>query len=392
MTPEELKAFQENFLKELGITMDSIMDEKLSAKLAEMNTDSAKSLDDMKEEIKKLSKGLETNELKGEGAEEKAKSIIVNTFKKVKKFNVGSEEQFAEILNEEVKATFQNEGTAGDGAEFVFGLFSKDVYSIFEQFDLVKELSALPINATSITLPRYDGWTEAYWLDEGSNYTPSKGTTWSIKVDIYKLGALITLTDEMLSDDMTTETLYKLIIKEVWVKFAGKIEDEVLNWTGGKMEGILTNANVKVVTSTATAYKDITENEILDADAEIDTKYNINKNNNIVVMLKSTFNKLRQKRDANGVLVYPELRQANKSIFDYRVVLSNKMPAESTGKAGLLFGNIKDFYYYITKQDFSAEMGHIAGDFQSGKKSLRIDKRIGWKVKDWKAFAKVVIS
>jgi len=394
MNEAELKAFQENFLKELGITMDSIMEEKLTEKLKKINADSEKTIEDMKEEIKKISKSLEKPNFKGEDDEAKAKSVVVNTFKKVKELGISSEQAFEKIFQDEVKATYQNEGTAGEGAEFVFDIFAKNVYAIFEQFELVKELDPLTIKGKSITLPRYDWWTEAYWIDEGWNFTSSKGWTWNIKIDIYKLGALVSFTEEMLDDDMSNEQLFKLIVKEIWVKFAWKIEDEVLNWTGGKMEGILTNSDVKVITSSATAYADITEGDILDADALIDEKYDINPNNKVAVMLKSTFNKLRQKRDANGNLLYPELRlgKGKRTLFDYRVILSSKMPVEDSGKVWILLGNIKDFYYYILRKEFTAEMGLLADDFKTGKKSLRVDKRVGWKVKDWKAFAVVKIS
>ena len=68
------------------------------------------------------------------------------------------------------------------------------------------------------------------------------------------------------------------------------------------------------------------------------------------------------------------------------------MPAEASGAIAVLLGNIKDFYYHISKQGFSSEMGYITGDFQWGKKSLRVDRRDWGAVKDAKAFAVIKIS
>jgi len=96
------------------------------------------------------------------------------------------------------------------------------------------------------------------------------------------------------------------------------------------MKGILTNTGIKVVTSTATSFAGITEADLLDADALIDDKYNINPANKVAVMLKSTFNSLRQKRDANGVLLYPELRDKVPTLIGYRVLTSSKMPTQAT--------------------------------------------------------------
>jgi len=74
----------------------------------------------------------------------------------------------------------------------------------------------------------------------------------------------------------------------------------------------------------------VTENDILDADALIEDKYDINPENKVAVMLKSTFNAFRQKRDANGNLVYPELRDKIPSMLGYRVIRSSKMPAQAS--------------------------------------------------------------
>lgn len=369
--------------------------ETLGAVVKEQNDAMEKKFDEKMEELSNEVLEIKKSALSTQKGfdEGKAKEIIVNTFKQVKKTGASSEEAFGEILEAQVKATYQNETTATDGAEFVFDLFARSVYSIFEKFDLVKELSTMNITGKSITLPRYDGGVEAYWIDEGANFTASKGDTGSIKVDIYKLGVLVSLTDEMMADDMTTETLFNLIITETGVKFSLKIEDEVLNGTSGKMEGILTNVNIKEVVSTATAFADITEADILGADGKIDTKYDLNPANKIAVMKKTTFNSLKVKRDpSTGVLLYPELRLPTPMLNGYRVVLTNKMPAQAASAVAVLFGNIKDFYYHASRQGFSSEMGYIAGDFQSGKKSLRVDRRDGGKVKDGNAFAVVKLA
>ena len=347
---------------------------------------------DIEDEVKSLKNAVKVSK-EDTDKNEKAlvKKAVVNVFKSIKKFGVASEEQFKEIFDAEIKATFQNTETATDGAEFVFDEFSKDVYAIFEKFELAKELSEIKITGKSITLPRYDGGTECYYVDEGGDYTSSKASTSNLKIDVYKLGALVTFTDEMLSDDMTTDTLYSLIIDEIGVKYAGKIEDEVLNWTT-KILGILPYAGINSKTSTSTTFGGITENDLLDSDALINDKYDINPNNKVAVMLKATFNKLRQKRDANGILVYPELRDANPTILNHRVIKSSKMPAEASWETAILLGNIKDFYYFISIGGFSSEMGYLSWDFKAGKKTLRIDQRKGWVPKDIKAFCKLVIS
>lgn len=394
MDPKETNVNQENIsdeAKELAKAISPIMKEEVkewTKSLKEAQEETSKVLKEVQDEMKTLK--LNSKKDSEEVDENLVKTIIVNTFKQVKKLGVSSEEQFKEVFEAQVKETYQNTATAWDGAEFVFEQFSKDVYAIFEKFDLVKELNQINITGTSINLPRYDWGVEAYYVDEGWNFTASKGGTWNLKIDVYKLGALITFTDEMLKDGMTVPTLYKLIITEIGVKFAGLIENEVLNGTT-KILGVLPYTWINEKVSTATSFANISENDILDADAEIDDKYDINPENKVAVMLKATFNSFRQERDANGVLVYPELRNKTPEMLGYRVIKSKKMPAQATNAVGVLLGNFKDFYYYLSKEEFSSEMWYLNGDFQWGKKSLRVDQRKGWAPKDIKAFAVVKI-
>ena len=377
--------------KELAKELAPIISETVKEEIKETSKETNEKIESMEKEMKELRLNSKKVAKGSDEADDLAKSVIVNIFKQVQKMGVSSEAQFKEVFDAQVKETYQNTQTATDWTEFVFEQFSKDVYSIFEKFDLVNELNQLDITGTTINLPRYDWGVEAYYVDEGGNFTNSKGDTSNLKLDVYKLGALITFTDEMLSDWMTVPTLYNLIIQEVWVKFAWLIENEILNGED-KIKWVLPYAKINKKTSTATAFADVTENDILDADALIEDKYDINPENKVAVMLKSTFNAFRQKRDANGNLVYPELRDKIPSMLGYRVIRSSKMPAQASWKAAVLLSNFKDFYYYISRNGFSAEMGYMTGDFQSGKKSLRIDQRKGWAPKDIKAFCAVVIA
>lgn len=321
-----------------------------------------------------------------------AKSAIVNVFKKVQQEGITTESQFTKAFESTIKETYQNTVTATDGAKFVFEQFERDVYSIFEQYPLLNELNTLQLlQGKSITLPTYDGGVAAYWIDEGGNFTASKGSTDSIKTDIYKLGALVTLTDEMLEDDMTTETLYNLIIREAGVKFANKLETEILNGnqSTGKMKGILTNTSLPAFTTTATTVAAITDKDIWAADALIDEKYDINPNNKIAVMKKATRNALYTARDSvGGNLLFPELRTTG-MIGEYRVVTARSMPTIATGAVAILLGNVADFYRHVNRKGFTSELGYLDGDFQAGKKSVRIERRDGGQPIDINAFAAV---
>lgn len=322
-----------------------------------------------------------------------AKSAIVNLFKSIKANDVSSEEQFQKAFDSVIKETYQNTTTATDGAEFVFEQFERDVYAIFEQYPLLNELNTLRLlKGKKITLPRYDGGVGAYFIGEGSTFTASKADTGDISVDIYKLGALVTLTDEMLEDDMTTETLYNLILQEVGVKFANKLENEVLNGDGTYFGGILANAGLVESATTATKVTEITDVDFYAADGLIDEKYDINPSNKVAIMKKSTRNALITARDSvGGNLLFPDLKSTN-MIGDYRIVTARSMPTIATGAVAILVGNVKDFYYHVSRKGFTSEMGYLANDFRDGKKSVRCERRDGGEVKDINAFVAITMG
>ena len=388
----------------LAPILEKSVEEKVEAGMKTVQESAEKGAEKM-EAIEKDVAELKTSTKKiadGDDAEAKeklAKTAIVNIFKGVKTKAIQTEAQFKEHFDAVIKETFQNTGNTGtpatgEGAEFVFEQFERGVYSIFEQYPLLNELNTLQLaKGTSITLPTYDGGVEAYWIDEGANFTASKAGTGSIKTDIYKLGALVTFTDEMLEDDMTVDTLYSLVIREAGVKFANKLEDEILNGnqTTGKMKGILTTSSLQNVAASGTAVTSISDVEFANADAEIDEKYDINPNNKVAVMKKATKNSLMIKRDANGNLVFPTLRQTGE-IMGYRVVTARSMPATTTGNVAVLLGNFKDFYRHVNRKGFTSEMGHISGDFQAGKKTVRIERRDGGQPIDKDAFATITLA
>lgn len=382
-------------VKEVAESLAPIVSETVKSEVTDATAPMAEEIKNLSTEVVSLKEKMATSSAtKDANAVKLAKQAVVSIFKAVKTENIQDEAQFSKAFDAIVKETYQNTVTATDGAEFVFEQFEKDVYAIFEQYPLLNELNTLQLlQGKSITLPTYDGGVTAYWIDEGANFTASKADTGSIKVDIYKLGALVSLTDEMLEDDMTTDTLYSLIIQEAGTKFALKLENEVLNGnqTTGKMKGILTDTSIPALTTTVTSFGAITDVHFWDADALIDEKYDINPGNKIAVMKKATKNKLITQRDTNGNLVFPELRDTG-MIGDYRVVTARSMPAQATGAVGVLLGNVADFYRHVNRKGFNAEMGYLNGDFQGGKKTLRIERRDGGRAIDINAFAVIKIG
>lgn len=396
MNEEQLKKLQEAIIKALW---EKITDEvkKQVEELAQKSIEENKTtLEDIKDEVKKLKDSINKENLANLD-EKDAKEIIAKTFRDAYVSWITTEKQFWEILDSNVKATYQNTITATDGLEFVFEQFSKDVFYILEKFDLVKELNFKRIKWKSISLPTYDGWVEAYWLDEWATYTKSKWKTWTVKIDLKKLGAMVSFTDEMLSDDMTLQTLYSIIIEDIGTKFAWKIEEWVINWAQtAAIKWILTETWLTEVEVTWKV-ENITDNHLVEADSSIADEFDINSDNNIAIMSKYTLGKLKMLRDANGNLTYPELREKVPMFLNRRVVKSNKIPVKDkttdvAGKVAIIFWNLKDFYWMFEKWNFEAVRGYADWDFESGKQTLRVSDFKGGKSKTIKAFSAIKLA
>lgn len=368
--------------KELETLTNSIV-ENVKSSVAEMQKETETQISDIKEEVKWL-KAYMQKDAKANLDVKEAHAVIATSFKQAYLNGVTSEAGFNSIFDANIKATYQNTITATDGKEFVFDLFSRDVFYVFERNEVVKELNAKRVNGKSITLPTYDGGVEAYWVGEGEPYTQSKWNTGEVKVELKKLGALVTFTDEMLADDMTTETLYWLIVEDVAVKFAKKTENGIINGEGG-YAGILTAANLN--TTTVSSLDAITDADIVTAKNKITNGYKGNNDGDIIIATPAVYTALEVMRDVNGNLTYPELRNEGK-LFRRRVLQSDVLPAT----VGLIFGNIRDFYWALERWDYEAVMGYDIGDFQQGKKSLRVSERKWGAPKTGKAFSVIATA
>lgn len=371
--------------KSIAEAVDAVTEEKLKTQKAETESKIA----DMQKQINDL---VTASKFTGgadnqEAMKKAAKQVIVKTISKIAKEKVDGEETVEKLFEAEMKAAFQNESTAEEGKEFVFDEFSRDVLTFMKQYPLVDAVGIINIKGTSITLPTWENLVAAYWTDEGAAITKSKGKTGKMKYDVHKLASLVTITEEMLEDNMTTEDLYDLIVRSIANTQAAKVENGIINGDTGKMEGILQNADVAVVslatgnTSLRTANATAVDNAIIDLDVEISPEFEGNPNEAKAIMSKYTLGQLKKMRTSDGMYVYPELREVKPRLGKYEVIQSSKMPVQSlaqdiAGAKQIIIGNVKEFYRIVRRRDLTVVSGHADGDFQSDLKSIKGTQRL----------------
>jgi HK97 family phage major capsid protein len=388
MPPEikDILAKLDGIEKSIAEAVDVVTEEKLKAHKEELK----KELADLQKQFSdivaaaKFADGENTDEEKAE----KAHSVIAKSFRKIYSQGVQTEEKSAEIISAEVKAAFQNEGTAGEGAEFVFAEFDRNVFYALKAYPLINELAVINIKGTTITLPKWLNTVEAYWTDEGAAITTSKGGTDKVVYTVSKLATLVPVTDEMFDDNMTDEDLYSLIVMSATNSHAAKIENGVINGDSTRMAGIIPDANVAVVsiatgnTTLRGASASAVDDFLVDLDTAIADEYQTNPANLVAVMSKYTLSQYKKKKTTDGKFLYPELREANPMLLGkYRVITSSKAPvqnqaADVAGAKHTLIGDLKSFYRVVRRKGISATRGFATGDFESGKSSIKIEQRL----------------
>jgi len=334
-----------------------------------------------------------------EAFEKLSKAVFVKSTIEIIKNGIKDEAPAMEVFKAEAKAAFQNEGIATEGLEFVFDQFDTKVLYWMKQYPIVDEVGMITIKGNTIKLPTWINTTTAAWVGEGGSITRSKGTTGLLTFTVKKLASLVTVTEEMLEDNMTVEDLFDLITRSVANSQAAIVENGILNSESTNMLGIMPNANtVNVVMATgSTALRNATavnlDNGLVDLDTAILDEYIGNPNNAVAIMSKYTLGVLKKAKTTTGSYLYPELREANPRLLGkYRVITSTKMPVQSSAgdvasAKQILIGNIKEFYQIVRSRQFTVTRGYYTGDFEADLQSLKATQRLTGDVLAGQAFA-----
>lgn len=401
MTPEQIEAMKKGFSESLSEALPDAVatavkaeNEALTRKLADVETQMA--------ELAKQHKFAGTDSK--ETFEKLAKAVFVKSAIEVYQKGILEDQPSTGIFETNAKAAFQNEGIATEGLEFVFDQFEKSVLYFLKQYPLVDEVGSITIKGVTIKLPTWVNAVTAGWFGEGATITKSKGTTGFLTFSVKKLGSLVTITEEMLEDNMTTEDLFDLITRSVANSQAAIIENGILNSESTNILGILPNANtVNVVLPTGnTQLRNVTstvlDNGLIDLDASISDEYVGNLNNAVAVMSKYTLGILKKAKTTTGDYLYPELREVNPRLLGkYRIITSTKMPVQGLAQdllstKHIMIGNIKDFYLLVKSRKFTATIGYATGDMEADLKSLKVTQRLTGNVLAGQAFAVLVTS
>lgn len=400
MTEAEKKALEDETkaLEQLGAVVEKAVEkatnaitEKYEAKLNEAN-ETIKTLGDEVSKVKAYANSTEARQKEFDSALDEA---TVQIFKEVNAGNNVSEAQFEEMkktIGQKVLAEGDLTGGVTDSKAGVnvFEKFEKDLIYEIEKFEAIKEFKNINLEkGVKVTWTIATNGITATFVDEKGLPTASEPTFDTVSIDIKKVIALITLTQELEEDQMTTPQLYKLILEFAGEAIAELLESELFGGDGTAFVGVfnLPGANTYKMVATETV-SDITEAGMLAIEQKVNHK---DRKKSSWIMSDFTRYILAGLRDLAGNKVYPNILDANPTIGGRKVLISDygaEVQDASTNlvdKTFLAFGNLKK-YLVVHRTGTTVDKGFYGDNWAKEMASIKVRKRAGMGSLDDTAF------
>lgn len=183
----------------------------------------------------------------------------------------------------------------------------------------------------------------ASWIDEEGAYPESDDSFSQITIGAYKLGTMIKVSDELLSDSVFDLEGY--IAREFARRIGAKEEEAFFTGDGsGKPLGILAASGGAETGVTAASETAITSDELIDLFYSLRAPY---RKKAVWILNDSTIKAIRKLKDANGQYIWqPSLVAGTPdTLLGRPVKTSTYMPAIAAGAKTVMFGDYS--YYWI---------------------------------------------
>jgi len=254
-------------------------------------------------------------------------------------------------------------GTDSEGGYLVPDEFERTLIQGLEEANIIRQLAKV-INTDSgeRLIPVVASHGSAAWLAEESALTESDDVFGQVTLGAHKLGTLIKVSNELLSDSVFDLESY--LSSEFARRIGNTEEDAFINGNGtNKPTGLITGASAGVTTAAATA---ITLDEIIDLYHSLKTPY---RKNASFIMNDATIKVIRKMKDENGQYLWqPSVRDGEPdTLLGRPLYASSYMPTIAASKVPIIFGDYS--YYWIADRQgrvFKRLNELYAGNDQTG--------------------------
>lgn len=378
----------EKALKQLGQVVEKAVSkatEELTKSYEEKISGANETIKGLTDEVSKIKAFANSSKARKEELDAKMEEAAVKVFLEVQKSGVSNEAQF-EALKKEIGAKVLAEGDRNPATNSAAG------FNVFEKFetDLIYEIEQLTninafknitlANGTKITWTIATNGITASFVNEKGLPTASEPVFDRVSIDIKKIIALVTMTQELEEDQMTTPQLYRLIV-EFGAEAVGELlESELFGGNGTNFVGIFNLPGAATFKLAATKkVTDITEADMLAIEQKINHK---DRAKALWIMSDFVRYVLYALRDAAGNRLYPNLLDLNPTINGRKVLISDygaDVQSAVTNIADATFlalGNPQK-YLIVHRTGVTIDKGFYGDNWAKEMPSIKIRKRGG---------------
>lgn len=290
---------------------------------------------------------------------------------------------FKGVLDGEEIKTLTNT-TDSTGGYLVPDEFSRDLVREVELQGVARRYCRIiPMSTNAKDVPALAGSVTAYVVGGGVAITASNPTFGNAQLVARKFGVLVHAWNELIDDNMSNQDIFDLVIELASEAFATLEDTQVFtgDGTGTNFEGILTNADVNVVTMATgdTSFEDITYDYLVSVVKTPAMKYKRGKKP-IWVMSQDVFAHILKLKDTTGrpIVVGDPKDPIGYRLLGFDVELTDVMPTDADDAVStkfLIFGDLR-YYGMGDRKATTVEEGYHDDQFGKDIKSLRIIERV----------------
>ncbi len=233
-------------------------------------------------------------------------------------------------------------GTDAEGGYLVPDEFERTLVESLEEQNVFRTLAkVITTSSGDRKIPVVASKGSAAWMDEESAYPESDDSFGQVSVGAYKLGTMIKVSDELLSDSVFDVQSY--ISKEFARRIGAKEEEAFFIGDGsGKPLGIFAENGGAELGVTAAGAAAVTLDEVMDLFYSLRAPY---RKNAVFMMNDATVKAIRKLKDSTGNYIWQPSVTAGTpdTLLNRPIVTSSYVPTIAAGAKSIAFG---DFGYY----------------------------------------------
>lgn len=299
-------------------------------------------------------------------------------------------QRFVELLRlihskqyEKIMTQALSEGVNADGGYLVPEEVRKDILHFVNEYGVLRKFCTFfdlsDQKTDTLLIPRLLADVTVSWVNEKSAISESNPTFEDVTLQLRKLAAISTVTEELLADSLVV--LYDFLMERFGEKIAYAEDSQGFSGTGAPFTGILNAAGVNVITLSGTDITSLSYDDLVDMQSLSSVK------------LKgarwfgspTVIGECRKIKDLQG---NPILQTPNNNpmatMMGYPIEIVDAMPAKSevgANKPFLAFGNARHIGM-IGKGEIAFKISDTAvvgnqSMFELGEQALRVMERVG---------------